>query len=91
MEISLLIFFTLGSNKNDQTPQHNQLRVPLSHTHALPIHNEPSRNCQELKRPPQACGREKEREGGWGGWVERMRELASEKESERAREKESEE
>ena len=41
MEILLLIFFTLGSNKNDQTPRHNQLRVPLSHTHALPIHNEP--------------------------------------------------
>jgi len=36
MEISLIIFFTLGSNKNDQTPRHNQLRVPLSHTHALP-------------------------------------------------------
>ena len=41
METTLLIFFTLRSNKNDQTSRHNQLQVPISHTHALPIHNEP--------------------------------------------------
>jgi len=47
--------------------------------------------CTDRRGPPQVRGREKEREGGWGGWVERMMELAIKKESERAREKESEE
>ena len=51
-----LISLTLVSNKNDQSPWilHNQFRVTLTHTPALPIHNE--RNYQELKR------RETERE-----------------------------
>jgi len=55
METSFLIFLTLVSNYNDQTPRilHNHLRVTL--TPALPINNE--RNYQELKRRE----REKER------------------------------
>jgi len=48
---------TLVSNNNDLTPQilRNQIRVTLTHTPALPIHN--GRNYQELKRE-----REKEKD-----------------------------
>jgi len=44
-------------NNNELTPQilHNQIRVTLTHTPALPIHN--GQNYQELKRE-----REKERD-----------------------------
>jgi len=50
METSLLISLTLLSNNNNWPPLkfHNQLRVILTHTPALPIHN--GWNYQELKR-----------------------------------------
>jgi len=56
METLFLIALPLVSNNNDWTLRilHNQLRVILTHTPALPIHNE--QNYQELKRE-----REKER------------------------------
>jgi len=57
METSFLISLTLVSNNNYWNPRklHDQLRVTLTHTLALPIHN--GRNYQELKRE-----REKERD-----------------------------
>jgi len=57
METLFLIALPLVSNNNDWTLRilHNQLRVTLTHTPALPIHN--GRNYQELKRE-----REKERD-----------------------------
>jgi len=50
METSFLISLTLVSNNNYWNPRnlHDQLRVTLTHTPALPIHN--LRNYQELKR-----------------------------------------
>jgi len=56
METSFLISFTLVSNNNISTPRilHNQLRVTLTHTSTVPIHN--GQNYQELKP------RERERE-----------------------------
>jgi len=50
MGTSFLIFFTHVSIQNDQTPRilHNHFWVTLTHTPALPIHNE--RNYLELKR-----------------------------------------
>jgi len=49
------MFVTLVSNKNDKTPRilHNQLRVTLTHTTALPIRNE---------RIPGVAASERERE-----------------------------
>jgi len=62
METSFLISLTLLLNNNDWPPRkfHSQLRVILTHTPALPIHD--GRNYQEFKRKRETHAHNQQRD-----------------------------
>ena len=63
METSFLI--SILSNNNNWPPRkfHNKLRVILTHTPALPIHN--GQNYQELKRKRETHAHNQQRDSDW--------------------------
>jgi len=65
METSFLISLTLLSNNNNWPPRkfHNQLRVILTHTPTIPIHN--GRNYHELKPRREENANNQQRDSDW--------------------------